>query len=96
MSSLKWNLQWEITLQKTKQQSKLLALSPASLKQKVKILNTVIKSRIAYAYYAVPLFKLDIIKLDKIIGKITKKICKIPKFKAPPTSSHILHMKTLA
>ena len=45
--SLKWNLQKEITINKAKQQGKLLAASPASLKQKIKILNTVIKPRIA-------------------------------------------------
>jgi hypothetical protein len=60
--SLKWNLQKEITINKAKQQGKLLAASPASLKQKIKILNTVIKPRIAYAYYAVPFSKLDIKK----------------------------------
>ena len=79
MPSLKWNLQKEITLNKTKQQGKLLAASPASLKQKIKILNTVIKPRIAYAYYAVPFLKPDIKKLDKIISKITKETCNIPK-----------------
>jgi hypothetical protein len=42
--SLKWSLQKEITLNKTKQQGKLLAASPASLKQKIKILNTVINT----------------------------------------------------
>ena len=69
----------EITLKKAKQQGQLLAHSPASLKQKIKILNTVIKPRIAYAYYAVPFSKPDIKKLDKIISKITKEACKIPK-----------------
>ena len=80
--SLKWNLQREINFQKTKQQNKLLSLSPASLKQKIKILNTVIKSRIAYVYYAVPFSKSDITKLDKIIGKLTKEIYNIPKSSA--------------
>ena len=79
MPSLKWKLQKDITLQKAKQQSQLLTLSPASLKQKLKILNTVIKPRIAYAYYAVPFSKPDIKKLDKIISKLTKEICNIPK-----------------
>ena len=60
MSSLKWNLQKEIALQKTKLQCKLLTLSPASLKQKTKILNTIIKLHISYVYYAVPFSKLDI------------------------------------
>ena len=39
MPLLKWNLQKEITLQKTKQQSKLLTLFPGSLKQKIKNLK---------------------------------------------------------
>ena len=77
--SLKWNLQKEITLKKAKQQGQLLAQSPASLKQKIHILNTVIKPRIAYAYYAVPFSKPDIKKLDKIISKITKETCRIPR-----------------
>jgi hypothetical protein len=77
--SLKWNLQKEITLKKAKQQGQLLANSPARLKQKIQILNTVIKPRIAYAYYAVPFSKPDIKKLDKIISKITKETCRIPR-----------------
>ena len=77
--SLKWNLQKKITINKVKQQSQLLANSPASLTQKIKILNTVIKPRIAYAYYAVPFLKPDIQKLDKILSKLTKDICHIPK-----------------
>ena len=77
--SLKWNLQKETTLIKVKQQSQLLINSPASLTQKIKILNTVIKPHIAYAYYAVPFSKPDIKKLDKIISKLTKEICNIPK-----------------
>jgi hypothetical protein len=43
--SFKWNLQKEITLKKSKQQGQLLTNSPASLKQKIHILNTVIKPR---------------------------------------------------
>ena len=77
--SLKWNLQKEITMKKAQQQGQLLAHSPASLKQKIKILNTVIKPRIAYAYYVVPFSKSDIKKMDKIISKIIKKTCKIPR-----------------
>jgi hypothetical protein len=90
MPSLKWNLQKEITLNKAKQQGKLLATSPASLKQKIKILNTVIKPRIAYAYYAVPFSKPDIRKLDKIISKITKETCNIPK----STANILTHLPT--
>jgi hypothetical protein len=94
MPSLKWNLQKEITLNKAKQQGKLLATSPASLKQKIKILNTVIEPRIAYTYYAVPFSKPEIKKLDKIISKITKETCNIPKLQ--PISSHTYPTKTSA
>ena len=55
----------KITIQKAKQQSKLLATSPASLKQKIKILNTMIKPYIAYVYLAIPFSNPDIEKLDK-------------------------------
>ena len=57
----------------------LLTLSPASLKKKIKILNAVIKPSIAYAYYVVPFSKLDIMKLERLINKLTKEICNIPK-----------------
>ena len=89
MPSLKWNLQKETTLNKAKQQGNLLAAFPASLKQKIKILNTVIKPRIAYAYYAVSFSKPDIKKLDKIISKITKETCHIPK----STANILTHLK---
>lgn len=77
--SVKWKLQKKITLKKIQQQSQLLTNSMASLTQKNKILNIILKPRIAYAYYAVPFSKPDIKKLDKIISKITKEICNIPK-----------------
>ena len=77
--SLKWSLPKEIALKKTKQQGKLLANSPASLKPKNKILNTIIKPWIAYAYYAVPFSKPDIKKINKIISTKTKEACHIPK-----------------
>ena len=56
-----------------------MANSPACLTQKLKILNTVIKPRITYAYYAIPFSKLDIKKFDKKFSKLTKNICHIPK-----------------
>ena len=58
--SLKWDLQKKITLKKVKQQSQLLTNSPASLTQKIKILNTIIKPRITYAYFTVPFSKPNI------------------------------------
>ena len=89
-SSLKWNLQKDITLKKVQQQSQLLINSPTNLIQKIKILNAVIKPRIAYAYYVVPFSKLHIKKLDKIINKLKKEICHIPKSTAN-SLSHLPH-----
>ena len=88
MLSLKWNLQKEITIKKVKQQSQLLTNSPANLTQKIKILNIVIKPRIAYAYYTILFSKLDIKKLNKIISKLTKEICNIPK----STANILIHL----
>ena len=59
-------------LERTKQYNQLLNLSLASLKQKPKYLDTVIKPRIAYAYYAVPFSKPGIKNLNKVIIKLTK------------------------
>ena len=88
--SLKWNVQKNITIKKVKQQSQFLAHSPATLTQKTKILNTVIKPWISYAYYAVPFSKPDIKKWDKIISKLTKEICKMPKITAN-ILTHLTH-----
>ena len=52
--------------------------SPTTIKQKIHILNTVIKLGIAYAYYATSFSKPDIKKLDKILNKLTKEICNLP------------------
>ena len=90
--SLIWSLRKEITLKKTKQYGKLLANSPASLKQKIKILNTIIKPQIAYAYHAVLFPKLDIEKLDKLINTIIKETCNIPKSTAN-ILTHLPHGK---
>ena len=72
------SLKWKINLlTKPKNQSKLLSNSLANLKQKVKILNIVIKPRIVYTYYANPFSKLDMKRLNKILNKFSKEICKI-------------------
>ena len=52
--------------------------SPATIKQRIHILNTIIKPKITYAYYVVPLSKPDIKKLDKVLNKLTKEICNLP------------------
>ena len=61
--SLKWYIQKTTTMEKTKNQSKWLMTSPTIINQKIYILNTVIKPRIAYAYYVVPFSKPDIKKI---------------------------------
>ena len=72
------SLKWKINLlTKPKNQSKLLSNSLANLKQKVKNLNIVIKPRIVYTYYANPFSKLDMKRLNKILNKFSKEICKI-------------------
>ena len=47
-----------------------------TIKQKIHILN---KPNIAYDYYVIPFSKLDIWKLDKLLRKLAKEICNIPK-----------------
>jgi hypothetical protein len=64
---------------KTKKQSKQLIASSAKIRQKIRILNIVTKPTIAYAYYEVPFSKFDIRKLNKVLGKLIKEICNIPK-----------------
>lgn len=52
---------------------------PSLNNKKIHILNTVIKPNIAYAYYLVPFSKPDVLKLDKLLGKLTKEVCNIHK-----------------
>ena len=54
-----------------------LLLSPTSLQQRIKILNTIICLGIKYAFYAIPFFVLNIHKLDKHLIKLTKSIYNI-------------------
>lgn len=63
----------------TKKQSQCMSTSPANLKQKINILNIVLKPGIAYAYYATPFSKPNIKRLDKILSKLIKEIFNIPK-----------------
>lgn len=65
--SLKWNIQKNFTIEKAKQQSKLLMTSLATIEQKIHILNTV-KPELAYAYYALPFSKPDLKKIHKILS----------------------------
>jgi hypothetical protein len=63
--SLKWKSQQAITMNKLIKQTQLLLNSPVTLKQKLKMVDTVIRPRIAYSFYALPYSMPNIIKLDK-------------------------------
>jgi hypothetical protein len=63
--SLKWKAQQAITMDKLIKQTQLLLNSPATLKQKLKMVDTVIRPGIAYSFYAMPYSMPNIIKLDK-------------------------------
>jgi hypothetical protein len=60
-------------------QCKELTKCPATIKQKISIVDTVIRVGIAYSFYAVPYSLPTIKKLDKKIIGIQKIICGLPK-----------------
>jgi hypothetical protein len=60
-------------------QTQLLLNSPATLKQKLKMVDTVIRLGIAYSFYAVQYSMPNIAKLDKKIIALQKAICGLPK-----------------
>ena len=68
-----------ITTAKLTKQSKLLTTCPATMKQKIKMVDTVIRAGIAYSFYAVPYSLPAIKKLDKKIIALHKTICGLPK-----------------
>ena len=77
--SLKWKLQTHITLSKAIDQCKQLTTCPATIRQKISMVDTVIRAGIAYSFYAVPYSLPAIKKLDKKIIGIQKIICGLPK-----------------
>ena len=77
--SLKWKTQQTITMNKLIKQTQLLLSSPATLKQKLKMMDTVIRLGIAYSFYVVPYSMPNITKLDKKIIGLQKTICKLPR-----------------
>jgi hypothetical protein len=60
-------------------QTHLLLNSLATLKQKLKMVDTVIRPGIAYSFYAVPYSMPNIAKLDQKIIALQKAICGLPK-----------------
>jgi hypothetical protein len=76
--SLKWNIQIHKTTSKLNLQCQQLITCLASLKQKIKMVDTVIRTGIAYSFYAVPYSMPALAKLDKKIIALQKKICGLP------------------
>jgi hypothetical protein len=77
--SLKWKIQQATTMNKLIKQTQLLLNSPATLKQKLKMVDTVIRPGIAYSFYDVPHSMPNIAKLDQKIIALQKAICGFPK-----------------
>jgi hypothetical protein len=76
---LKWKTQQTITMNKLIKQTQLLLNSPTTLKQKLKMVDTIIRPGIAYSFYAVPYSMPNIIKLDQNKTSLQKAICGLPK-----------------
>ena len=77
--SLKWKIQTHATTTKLINQCSQLANCPTTIKQKIKMVDTLIRAGIAYSFYAVPYSLLAIIKLNKKIITIQKRIYGLPK-----------------
>lgn len=73
MESPKRNLHKKIL-----KQSQQLKTSPATIQQKIKIVNTVLCPGVAYSFHVVPYSIPDIKKIDKLIISTTKAICNLP------------------
>jgi hypothetical protein len=63
--SLQWKMQTHITTIKLTKQSKFLLTCPTTMKQKIKMVDIVIRAGIAYNFYVVPYSFPAIKKLDK-------------------------------
>ena len=66
-------------MNKLMKQAQLLLQSPTTLKQKLKLVDTVIRPGIVYSFYAVPYSMPTITKLDQKIIGLQKAICGLPK-----------------
>ena len=76
---LKWKIQIHTTTTKLINQCSQLVNCPVTIKQKINMVDIVIRAGIAYNFYAVPYSLPTIKKLDKKIIAIQKKICGLPK-----------------
>jgi hypothetical protein len=88
--SLKWKAQQAITMNKLIKQTQLLINLTAILKQKLKMVDTVIRPGIAYSFYVVPYSMPNITKLDKKIIGLQKTICGLPK-STPNITTQLLY-----
>ena len=77
--SLKWKIQIHATTTKLINQCNQLVNCLTTIKQKINMVDTVIRAGIAYSFYVVPYSLSAIIKLDKKIIAIQKKIYGLPK-----------------
>ena len=88
--SLTWKTQTHATITKIQEQCKLLKTCCATMKQKTHIMETVIRTGIAYGFYAVPFSLPTIHKLDKLLIRIQKSICGLPR-SAPNVTTQLPH-----
>ena len=68
-----------IQQQKQKKTKHGITIVTASLQQKIKILKTIIRPAIEYVFIVAPFYVPDIKKLYKLLIKLTKFMCNIPK-----------------
>ena len=76
--SLKWKLQTHITSAKIIAQCKQLTNCPATIKQKISMVDTVIRAGIAYSFYALPYSLPTIKKLTKKLSEYKKQYAVYP------------------
>ena len=77
--SLKWKIQTHATTTKLINQCSQVANCPTTIKQKINMIDIVTRAGIAYSFYAIPYSLPTIIKLDKKIIAIQKRICGLSK-----------------
>jgi len=77
--SLNWNIQINSIMTKLKEQCQLLKNSPATMRQKIHMTDSVIREGVAYGFYAIAFSLPTINKLDKILIRLQKDICGLPK-----------------
>jgi hypothetical protein len=88
--SLKWKLQIHATTTKFTKQCKQLLRYPVTMKQKISMLNIVIRAGVAYSFYAIPYSMPSIKKLDKKLYALQKIICGFPNC-APSVAIQLPH-----